>query len=92
MKTLIKEMTAGFEYLEGDYNFTTTIEGKEYEVSSTLRGGLAMFAVVYCDDKNIDHDCEIKNALDLLAHEGYLDHQANKEAEKQFDDNGNEIK
>ena len=91
MKDLLTQIEAEFEYHEGEYYFSTTIEGKEYEVSSTVNEGIAMFIELIVDNETAV-DIEVKELLFKLVNNGYYDKEADEEACKQYDDNGNILK
>ena len=82
MKNLFKQITADFEYNEGEYYFTTTIEGKEYEITSTLREGTAMYVMLYINNEDADSDL-VNDLLTKLAFEGYNEEPTKEELEDQ---------
>ena len=85
MKALIKNITAEFEYVNhSEYYFSSTIEGKEYEITGTMHNGHIMFVYMYCyngyvmslimTSNNEDFESvEVSKALNKLANDNYTE-------------------
>ena len=82
MKDLFNAIKTDFEYHEGDYYFSTTIEGSEYEITSTLRDGNAMFTMFYIDNEDADREA-VNELLNSLAFENYSEEPTKEELEEQ---------
>ena len=63
MKTLIKNITTEFEYVnDSEYYFSSTIEGKEYEITGTIHNGYVMFLEMFCNNESFQN-VEVSKAL-----------------------------
>ena len=85
MKELIKSITSKFEYLNNsEYYFSSTIEGKEYEITGTIHNGHIMFVDMYCNNEDFKN-VEVSKALNKLANDNYTEEptaEGLKEADK----------
>ena len=85
MKTLIKNITAEFEYVnDSEYYFFSNIEGKEYEITGTIHKGHIMFVDMYCNNESFQN-VEVSKALNKLANDNYTEEptaEEQKEADK----------
>ncbi len=77
MEKFIKEIKSSFQYREGDYEYTSTIDGKEYEYETTINGGNNMWELVYCDDVLVDVDDDLKTDLMRFFYNSYLNNERN---------------
>jgi len=85
METLIKNITEEFEYVNhSEYYFSSTIEGKEYEITGTIHDGYIMFVDMYCNNEDFQN-VEVSKALNKLANDNYTEEptaEELKEADK----------
>lgn len=82
MKDLFNAIKTDFEYNEGEYYFSITLEGSEYEITSTLREGNAMFTMFYIDNEDADREA-VNELLTKLAFENYSEEPTREELEEQ---------
>ena len=85
MKALIKSITSEFEYLnDSEYYFSSTIEGKEYEIFGHLYNGYVMSLIITSNNEDFE-SAEVSKALNKLANDNYTEEptaEEQKEADK----------
>ena len=85
MKTLIENITAEFDYVnDSEYYFSSTIEGKEYEIFGHLYNGYIMSLIMTSNNEDFEN-VEVSKALNKLADDNYTEEptaEELKEADK----------
>jgi hypothetical protein len=90
MKNLITEIATDFKYTEGEYYFSTTIEGIEYVITSTIREGYAMYTEFLIDGIDSDRD-EVNKLLNELTHEGECEMLEKEATDKDLEETNNSL-
>tara|TARA_R110000765_G_scaffold400791_1_gene495949 strand:- start:36 stop:326 length:291 start_codon:yes stop_codon:yes gene_type:complete len=73
METLIKNITAEFDYVnDSEYYFSSTIEGKEYEIFGHIYNGYIMSLIMTSNNEDFE-SVEVSKALNKLANDNYTE-------------------